>query len=121
MRPGYWYGNGVFPAVRQERNVLGAIYHIPETYPIRFTHLFLPALKFDEYRQEGRWIFGRKNKAWLGIWCATALEWHDDMLSRCELRAYADRTAYHEGRMILSYAGGFSLRYAPHFDQTQYV
>ncbi|MDR0450328.1 MAG: hypothetical protein LBH26_03590 [Treponema sp.] len=148
MRPGYWYGNGVFPAVKQERNVLGAIYHIPETYPIRFTHLFFPALKFDEYRQEGRWIFGRKDKAWLGIWCATPLEWHDDMLSRCELRAYADRTAYlcvcsgqekeasfeaftaacrgeepcfDEGRMILSYTGGFSLRYAAHFDQSQYI
>jgi hypothetical protein len=148
MRPGYWYGNGIFPAVRQDRNVLGAIYHIPETYPIHFTHLFFPAVKFDAYRQEGNWIFGRKNKAWLGIWCSAALEWHDDMLSRCELRAYADRAAYlcicsgeeredsfetfiaacqgeepcfDQGRMILSRGNGFSLRYAPHFDQTQYV
>jgi hypothetical protein len=148
MRPGYWYGNGVFPAIKQEKNLLGAVYHIPESYPIHFTHLFFPAPKYDEYRQEQGWLFARKGAAWLGIWCSAPLEWHNDMLSQCELRAYSDRTAYicicsdaaqdvsfdsfitsckaapvafDEGRMQLSYGKDFALRYAVHFDHTQYI
>ncbi len=42
MRPGYWYGNGVMPAVRQEKGILGAIYVIPEEHPIHFTHVYWP-------------------------------------------------------------------------------
>jgi hypothetical protein len=148
MRPGYWYGNGVFPAVKQDRNVLGAIYAIPETYPIHFTHLFFPAPKYDEYRQEEGWLFARKKDAWLGIWCSAQMEWHNDMLFQCELRAYADKCAYicicsdlnrdgsfegfiasckqktvrfDTGRMLLSYGDSFNLRYAVHSDETQYI
>ncbi|MCL2479632.1 MAG: hypothetical protein FWF22_09025, partial [Treponema sp.] len=92
MRPGYWYGNGIFPAVKQDKNFLGAIYRIPESYPIHFTHLFFPAEKFDEYRQEANWIFARKGSAWIGVWCSVTPEWHNDMLSHCELRSYLKNT-----------------------------
>jgi hypothetical protein len=88
MRPGYWYGNGIFPAVKQDRNVLGVIHVIPESYPIHFTHLFFPAPMFDEYRQENNWLFARKKGAWMGIWSNTKPEWHNGMFSRCELRSY---------------------------------
>jgi hypothetical protein len=148
MRPGYWYGSGIFPAVKQDKNMLGAVYNIPETYPINFTHLFFPSVKYDEYRLEEGWLFARKDKGWLGIWCSVPLEWHNDMLFKSELRAYADRTAYlcicsdatqdgsfdaftascrklpvrfDEGRMFLSCGDTFSLRYAVHFDHTQYI
>jgi len=148
MRPGYWYGNGIFPAVKQNGNMLGAIYVIPESYPIHFTHLFFPAEKYDEYRQEGNWLFARKNDAWLAIWSSANLEWYNDMLSGCELRAYADTCAYFcicsdltldgsfeafttsclteepafdLGRLILSRGNSFALRYAVHSDRTQYI
>ena len=148
MRPGYWYGNGIFPAVKQNENELAAIYVIPETYPICFTHLFFPAEKFDEYRQSGNWIFCRKGGAWMGIWCSAVTEWHDDMLSRCELRAYDNNCAYYcicsdltrdgdfeafisaclakpvrydAGRALLTSGDSFSLRYAVYSDQTQYI
>jgi hypothetical protein len=148
MRPGYWYGNGIFPAVKQYRNMLGVVYAIPESYPIHFTHLFFPAPKYDEYLQNGNWLFARKKDAWLGIWCNAVLEWHDDMLSKCELRTYADKVAYicicsdlsrdgsfeafiascekllvrfDEGRMLLSCGDSFSIRYAVHADNTQYI
>jgi hypothetical protein len=148
MRPGYWYGNGKFPALKQDRNMLGVIYAIPESYPIHFTHLFFPSIKYDEVRHEEGWIFGRKKDAWLGIWCSSRLEWHDDMLSGCELRSYADKCAYvcicsdltedgsfeaftgsckkkavsfDEDKMFLTVDKSFSLRYAVHADQTQYI
>ena len=148
MRPGYWYGNGIFPALRQDENVLGVIYEIPESYPIHFTHLFFPSEKFDEYRHEGNWLFARKNDAWLAIWSNTVLEWHNDMLSGSELRAWAGKSAYFcicsdqsrdgsfetfisackaeppvfdEGRSLLTRGDSFALRYAVHPDTTQYI
>ena len=39
MRPGYWYGNGVMPAVKQLEHIIGSIYVIPDNYPIHFTLL----------------------------------------------------------------------------------
>jgi hypothetical protein len=148
MRPGYWYGNGIFPAVKQEKNMLGVIYNIPESYPIHFTHLYFPAAKFDEHRIKGDWIFARKGSAWLGLWCSVRLEAHDDMLFGCELRAWADKAAYmcfcgdeaengsfdafaakcealdirfDDGRMLLRCGDDFTLRYAVHADTTQYI
>ena len=147
MRPGYWYGNGVFPAVKQEKNLLGAVYAIPDDHPIHFTHLYFPAEKFEDYFQRGNWLFARKGEAWLGVWCSEPLEWHDDMLAKCELRAHGDKSAwlclcsdkaadgsfggfiarcealpvlFDRGRMLLT-CGDFALRYAVHFDNTQYV
>jgi hypothetical protein len=148
MRPGYWYGNGIFPAIRQEKNILGVIYNIPESYPIHFTHLYFPAARFDEYKRQGSWIFARKAKSWLGIWCSSPLEAHDDVLFGCEFRAWADKTAYmcfcgdetedgsfeaftakcegadirfDYGRMLLCCGEDFTLRYAVHADNTQYI
>ncbi len=94
MRPGYWYGNGVMPAIRQEGNRLGVIYRIPEHHPIHFTHLYVPVPKFDEIRIEEHWIFGRKNEGYLAVWCNTVMEPADDQLFGCEFRAYGDESAY---------------------------
>ena len=94
MRPGYWYGNGVMPAIRQEGNRIGVVYRIPENHPIPFTHLYVPVPKFDEVRVEDHWIFGRKNDGYLAVWCNTVMEAADDQLFGCEFRAYGDETAY---------------------------
>lgn len=94
MRPGYWYGNGVMPAVYQEANVLGAIYRIPDSYPIKFTHLYLPECKFDTVETDGNWIFATKEKGYMAIWCSGVLEKYDDQLFDAERRCYDQDAAY---------------------------
>ena len=94
MRPGYWYGNGVMPAVQQSGNMLGAVYRIPEHHSIHFTHLYLPVPKFDVVKMEGNWIFGRKKDGYLAVWCSVVMEPADDQLFGCEFRAYGDESAY---------------------------
>lgn len=94
VRPGYWYGNGIMPALRQEKNVLGIVYVIPETYPIHFTHLFWNEKKFDETEQRGPWLFGRKGDGYIGIWCNQVMVDWNDVLFKCEKRNYGSKNAY---------------------------
>lgn len=94
MRPGYWYGNGIFPAVKQKGGMLGAIYFITEEHPIHFTHLYWPEANLDETQRQGSWIFGRKGNGYAGIWCSRELTPFDDVLFGREFRAYGSRTAY---------------------------
>lgn len=93
-RPGYWHGNGIMPALYQNKNVLGMIYVIPETHPIGFTHLFWNSKGFDETSTKGGWLFGKKGTGYIGIWCSTGLVDHNDRLFQCEKRAYGRNTAY---------------------------
>ncbi len=94
MRPGYWYGNGVMPAVRQEKGILGAIYVIPEEHPIHFTHVYWPGVKFDESRSEKHWLFGKKGSGYIGLWCSSQMQPHQDQVFDCEYRSYGEETAY---------------------------
>lgn len=94
MRPGYWYGNGIMPAIRQEKGLLLAIYVIPEEHPIHFTHVFWPGVKFDRSVQEGHWLFGQKADGFLGLWSSGSLESHQDQVFDCEYRTYGDEIAY---------------------------
>ena len=94
MRPGYWYGNGVFPAVRQSVSMLGAIYSITEEHPIHFTHLYWPKANLDETRKLDSWIFGRKGEGYVGIWCSSELTPFDDVLIEREYRAWGSQIAY---------------------------
>lgn len=94
MRPGYWYGNGVMPAVRQKGNLMGAIYQIPDDHPITFTHTFWPQCKFDEDLQNGHWLFGRVKDGYVGLWCSGDQVAYEDVLHACEYRCYGTNTAY---------------------------
>ena len=94
MRPGYWFGNGVMPAVNQRGPVLAAVYGIPEEHPIGFIHLYWPAMKFDETEEDGAWRFARSGDGYLGLWCSASLSAYDDMLSGCELRSYTRSLAF---------------------------
>lgn len=101
-RPGYWFGNGIMPALRQEKNVLGIVYQIPDTHPIHFIHLFWNKKGFGEERASGRWIFGKRGEGFIGVWCSSRLTDYDDMLIGCEKRAYGSRIA------LLCVCGGTS-------------
>ena len=94
MRPGYWYGNGIMPALRQWDNILLSIYVLDEDHPIDFTHLYFPKYTFDETKEIGNWVFGKKNNGIIGIWCSAELEPHNDYMIDCEYRAYSDNHAY---------------------------
>lgn len=148
MRPGYWYGNGVMPAIRQERNKLAVIYNIEDDHPVTFSHLYFPMDKLEEVVQDGQWLFGRKHQGYIGIWCNVQLEKHDDRLLNCEYRAYGTASAYYcylgdennynswedfmksckgltpsfdESQLTLVDASGFELRYEKVNNITQYV
>lgn len=94
MRPGYWYGNGIMPAIKQQGNLLGVIYDIGEDHPIAFTHLFFPASKFDSVSKNGQWLFGQKDGGYAAIWCSDVMVSHNDRLIDCEYRVYGSRMAY---------------------------
>lgn len=148
MRPGYWYGNGIMPAIRQEGSALGAIYEITEEHPVAFTHLFFPEAKMDGFVRDGHWLFGQKNGGYVGIWCSELLVSHHDLLFNCEYRAYNERSAYycklgsveeHGGfeafqeacrrlkplfdpaTLTLSASDGYELRFVRSSNQSQYV
>ncbi len=147
MRPGYWYGNGLFPAVKQEHSKIGVIYRIEDTYPVKFTHLYWPEDTFDATETEGGWRFGRCQTGYVGVWCSGVLTPHNDKLMRSEQRCYdadqayvcrvsgeqeqsyeafkaaclASTPAFDPATMTLTDAEGYSLRWEKHTNNTQVI
>ncbi len=93
MRPGYWHGNGVFPALKQEGNVLGMIYRIPASQPLHYIHLYCPECRFDEVRRDGSWLLLRKDRGFIGLWTSTPMEKWNGWNFRCEERMWGSETA----------------------------
>ncbi len=146
MRPGYWYGNGIFPALLQKNNHLGAIYKIPEDYPITFTHLYLPKVKFEKVTKHSNWLIASTNGGYIGVWCNCELEEHNDALTDCEWRCYETEAAYYVicesienfntsdeflkycekinpvfNQNKLTTSDNFMLQYKEHINETQYI
>jgi hypothetical protein len=94
MRPGFWFGNGVMPAIIQKYNKIGVVYHIPEEHPIHFTHVYFPTPKFEEVKIEEQWLFGKKKHGYVAIWCNKTMEPENDQVFDCEYRTYGDDIAY---------------------------
>lgn len=93
-RPGYWFGNGIMPALKQVKNVLYGIYQIPESHPIPFTHVYWPQSRFEEQLTEDGWIAGRAGSGYVALWCSETLTPYADQLFDCEYRAESRNTAY---------------------------
>lgn len=148
MRPGYWYGNGVMPALKQVHGMLGAVYDIPDCHPIGFTHVYCPLDRFDESVVDSHWLFLRKAGGYLAVWSSGALQSYDDMVFDCEFRVYGRSAAwlcvcgrgrdygslaafadyarglcpvYDTGSKRLSAGGGYTLVYCAGQDRTQFV
>lgn len=94
LRPGYWNGNGVMPAQKQEGNMLAQIFCIGDDHPIDFVHLYFPQVKFDESLWAEGWLFARARNGLLGLWCSHPLTPYDDVLAGCEWRANSRRVAF---------------------------
>lgn len=86
LRPGYWYGNGVFPALKQEGKSLYGIYALTDSLPIPFVHSYIPRQRFDEIQKKDNWLFFRKGDGYMALWTSAKGEEHDDLLKGCELR-----------------------------------
>lgn len=134
-RPGYWYGNGVCPRLRQREGVLQAIFDIPngaqnpgqqqaasdrayplglasnpcDLHPIPFTHAHWPADAFDHHEHHGNWLFGGKNSGYICLWCSEPLKPHDDVLTGREFRAWGCRSAWVAVCSDITEHGSFDL------------
>ncbi len=146
MRPGYWHGNGVFPAQKQDGPLLGVIYRIPESQPLHYIHLYCPACRFDEVHREGPWLLLHRDRGWIGLWSSVPAEPWNNQNFDCEQRLWGSdiaclvlcagreipdlaafrkkaeglRPAYDPSAGLLT-AEGFSLRYVPGEDDTQFL
>ena len=96
MRPGYWYGNLVFPSVKQEGRELWCHYDIPDSVPTKFTHAYFPEYAADEVRHEGGFRFARVGDGYLALWCSEPLTlWENDAVVGADLRAYGSHTDWY--------------------------
>ena len=88
LRPGYWNGNGIMPAIRAEKGMLAAVYSIPESHPVGFIHLYVPFFRFEKSREEENWIFLSERNGYLAIWTSGKKVRYDDVIRDSELRIY---------------------------------
>ncbi|MBN1883737.1 MAG: hypothetical protein JW885_16360 [Deltaproteobacteria bacterium] len=81
---GYWVGSGTLPRVAQEKSVLVACYRASKmpglymTNKLFFTHAWFPRKEFDEVREEGGWIFGRKGDGYIALYSRNGYRWQDE-------------------------------------------
>ena len=87
-RPGFWYGNGVFPKTEQKGGMIKQIFDIPESHPIHFTHAHWSSDSFDRQELREHWAFGAKGDGYIGLWCSQSLILKSEILTDRELRAY---------------------------------
>lgn len=72
--PNFWLGNASLPRVAQHQDTLIALYHLPESALIRYTHAYFPVIEFDEYRLEHNTAFARLGDGYLALTAAGGLE-----------------------------------------------
>ncbi|HEU0297272.1 MAG TPA: hypothetical protein VFR47_31310 [Anaerolineales bacterium] len=66
-QPNFWAGNAVLPRVAQWKDVLIAVYQLPEDDWMGFTHAYFPTYAFDEYLLRQGWVFARKGNGYLAL------------------------------------------------------
>jgi hypothetical protein len=96
MRPGYWYGNLVFPAILQDGRELYCHYSIPDRVPTKFTHAYFPGYAADEVIVKDGFRFARCADSYLALWCSEPLVlWNADAVVDADYRAYGIDTAWY--------------------------
>ena len=92
--PGFWRGNAVLPRVAQWKDVLIALYRLPEDDWMGYTHAYFPLYAFDEHQlrtnEAGQtWAFARQGEGYLALTATpTFTLMGDDPGAKRELRAY---------------------------------
>jgi len=103
-RPNYWVGNAVLPRVAQWKDVLIAVYELPEDDWMGFTHAYFPVYAFDEYVVKKDWAFARKGDGYLAIRASQGCSLpQSGQYAFRELRSYGHKNIWlcHMGRAAL--------------------
>ena len=66
-QPNFWVGNAVLPRVAQWKDLLIAIYQLPEDDWMGFTHAYFPIYAFDAYALRDGWAFAQKDQGYLAL------------------------------------------------------
>ncbi len=72
-RPNFWSGNYILPRVAQWKDVLFALYNLPEDDWLGFTHAHFPVYMFDAYEVLDNWAFARKGDGYLALYASNGL------------------------------------------------
>jgi hypothetical protein len=72
--PNYWLGNGILPRAVQYKNTLFALYDLPASEIIDFTHAYFPSMDFDEFEVTATCAFARKDDGYIGLTALNGLE-----------------------------------------------
>ncbi|MCY4411154.1 MAG: hypothetical protein OXC27_11870 [Caldilineaceae bacterium] len=72
-RGGYWR-SGLLPRVAQHRDLLIALYALPESDPSGFTRAYFPTFAFDEHQLGKEWAFAAKGDAYIALGCSEPIE-----------------------------------------------
>lgn len=77
-RPNLFAGNRFMPRTVQHKNVLLCVYRTPtESAHFFFTHLYFPQREFDEVREEGGWIFGKRGGSYIAVYSSVPGKWRE--------------------------------------------
>ena len=94
-RPNFWHGNGYLPRVAQWKDLLIALYNLPDDDWMGFTHAYFPQAHFDEVHLQGDWAFARKANGYLALYASTGLVPTTTSIgAQEELRAYGSKAVW---------------------------
>jgi hypothetical protein len=100
-RPNFWHGNAILPRLAQWKDVLVAVYKLPEEDWLGFTHAYFPLHAFDEYALREGWAFVRKREGYLALTASCGLQLvTTGQSAHRELRSYGRHNVWfaHMGR-----------------------
>jgi hypothetical protein len=103
-QPNFWAGNAILPRVAQWKDVLIAVYHLPDDDLMGFTHAYFPTYAFDEYILREGWVFARKGNGYLALTADQGFNLTQrGLYAFRELRSYGLRNTWlcHMGRAVL--------------------
>ena len=66
-QPNFWCGNGVLPRVAQWKDLLIALYRLPDDDWLGYTHAHFPIAALDEHVIREGWAFARKGDGYLAL------------------------------------------------------
>ncbi len=72
-RPSFWAGNGISPNITQYKQYMFLEYRLKEPF-LPYIHAYLPFWKLDEVREEGNWLFAKKDDAYIGLYFSKGYE-----------------------------------------------
>lgn len=102
--PNFWLGNRTLPRVAQWKDILFAIYNLPEDDWMGFTHAYFPVHAFEECALRGKWAFARKGNGYLALTCSADFHMvRQGDIASCELRAKGSQAIWlcQMGRLAL--------------------